>query len=177
MKDSSLHIEENEERQVFIKIYKENYQWLSHWLFKSLKSNVHLDDLVQETFLKLFISKNAHLIREPKAYLATTARRLFIDQTRHEIIERKYRDYLKESANEYFDHSPEDILCNLQLLDQVAMAMSELPERQRISFLLYYLEGMKQSDIAMRFNVSTRTIQNDLVKAMIRCHLCLQKDC
>ncbi|MBF7686536.1 sigma-70 family RNA polymerase sigma factor [Acinetobacter sp. B10A] len=176
MKNSSLHLEENDERQIFIKIYEENYQWLNRWLLKSLKSNLHLDDLVQDTFLKLFISKKAHLIREPKAYLATTARRLFIDRTRHEIIERKYRDYLQEYADEYIDYSPEEILCHLQLLDQVAMAISDLPERQRVSFLLYYLEGVKQSDIAVRFNVSTRTIQNDLVKAMVQCHLCIQQD-
>ncbi|MCH7337070.1 sigma-70 family RNA polymerase sigma factor [Acinetobacter sp. NIPH 2699] len=164
-----------ETHQSFKKIYEDNYQWLKSWLYRNCTSSVALEDLAQDTFLKLFISNKAHLIREPKAYLTTVARGLAIDQTRHEIIERKYLEYLQESLDGEVQYSPEQIMSCVQLLNSISVAISGLPERQRVSLLLYYLEGINQADIAKRFNVSIRTIQHDLVKAMVHCHVWIQQ--
>lgn len=176
MNNSSQPIDKDQLNQSFIKIYKDNYQWLTNWFFRNLKSNLHLEDLVQDTFLKVFTLQNAHLIREPKAYLATTARGILIDHTRHEIIERKYLEYLAENPSDDIQHSPEDILANLQILHRIAMSISELPERQRVSLLLYYLEGRTQLEIADQLGISPRTVQNDLAKAMVQCFIWIQKN-
>jgi RNA polymerase sigma-70 factor (ECF subfamily) len=166
----------NEAIQRFSQIYRENYAWLSRWLYRNLKASTNLEDLVQDTFLKLFVTNKAHLIREPKAYLATTARGLMIDQIRHSVIERKYLEYLALVQQDEVALSAEQVVASVELLERIAMAISDLPERQRISLLLYYLEGRKQDEIAQRFNVTTRTIQNDLVKAMVHCQQWIEKN-
>ncbi|AOA58541.1 RNA polymerase sigma factor [Acinetobacter larvae] len=164
-----------EEAQCFQHIYVNHYRWLCQWLYRHLKSQTHLEDLVQDTFLKLFISQKAHLICEPKAYLATTARGILIDHTRHEIIERQYLNFLSENQQHDVVNSPEQLFMYIELLQRLSHAIHDLAERQRMSLLLYYLEGRSQKYIAEHFAVSVRTTQYDLAKAMVHCHQWLQQ--
>ncbi|OEY97575.1 sigma-70 family RNA polymerase sigma factor [Acinetobacter qingfengensis] len=154
----------------FCQIYAENYNWLSQWLYRHLKSNIHLEDIVQDTFLKLFISNQAHLIREPRAYLATTARCIVVDQARHAIVEKKYLEHLQYLQQENVQSSPEQTIMIVELLQRITLAVSDLAERPRLCLLLYYLDGMSQEKIAQHLKVSRRTVQLDLVKAMVHCH-------
>ena len=97
MKEAHTFIQDHNE--CFSCLYAENYAWLSRWLYRHLTSTLYLEDILQDTFLKLFISKQAHQIREPKAYLASTARCIAIDKARREIIEKKYLEFLKDNPN------------------------------------------------------------------------------
>ncbi|MFU8925013.1 RNA polymerase sigma factor [Acinetobacter puyangensis] len=158
----------------FSRIYTENYHWLSQWLSRQLKNKANLEDIVQDTFLKLFTAKTAHLIKEPRAYLATTARCIFIDQVRHQVVEKRYLEYLQQNEQE-LQVSPEQTVMMLELLHRMTLAVSDLPERQRLCLLMYYLEGLAQEKIAEQLKVSRRTVQLDLVKAMVYCHQWMQQ--
>jgi RNA polymerase sigma factor (sigma-70 family) len=163
-------ISDEESNQQFCKIYAENYQWLSQWLARYLYSKHNLEDIVQDTFVKLFIAKTAHQIRQPKAYLASTARCIAMDQARHALVEQQYLQHLQHSTQDEANHSPEQQLIIIELLHRISLAVSDLPERARKCLLLYYLEGQSQPQIAQQLNISRRTVQLDLVKAMVHCH-------
>lgn len=176
MKHGTNTLEVNQNDQLFSQIYAENYAWLSNWLYRHLKSTTNLEDILQDTFFKLFLSNNVHLIREPKAYLASTARCLIINQTRHEMIEKQYLAFLAETQQNQLEHSPEQTLLVIELLHRISTALADLPERPRCALLLYYLEGKSQVEIAQQYQVTTRTIQNDLVKAVVHCHQYLHNE-
>lgn len=160
--------------QLFSKIYAENYAWLSRWLYRHLRSTTHLEDILQDTFVKLFVSRKVHLIQEPRAYLASTARCIAIDQARHEMVEKKYLEYLQDIQEDSLQDCPEQTLIIVELLHRITLAVSDLPERPRLCLLLYYLEGQTQANIAEQLNVSKRTVQLDLAKAIVHCHQWIQ---
>ncbi len=174
MKEAHTFIQDHNE--CFSCLYAENYAWLSRWLYRHLTSTLYLEDILQDTFLKLFISKQTHQIREPKAYLASTARCIAIDKARREIIEKKYLEFLKDNPNTTIQESPEQTLIVIELLQRITLAISDLPDRPRLCLLLYYMEGLKQADIAKQLNLTTRTVQHDLAKAMVHCHQWNQKN-
>jgi RNA polymerase sigma factor (sigma-70 family) len=51
-------------------------------------------------------------------------------------------------------------------LGEVSDALRELPDRTRAIFLLFRLEGMKQSELAALYGVSVSAVQKHILKAM-----------
>lgn len=155
----------------FDHFYRENYQWLYRWLLGTLRAHQYnLEDILQDTFLKIFIhGEVVKKIKEPRPYLATTAKHIILNQIRRRKIEEDYLKFLAEQE-ESVEHSPEELLIVCETLHIIATVLSQLPERQRMIMIMHYLQDVTQIDLAQQFNVSRKTIQKDLAKAIIFCH-------
>jgi DNA-directed RNA polymerase specialized sigma24 family protein len=96
-------------------LYRDHHGWLFGWLRKKLGCAHNAADLAQDTFLRIIASRDALLgVREPRAYLTTTAKRLLVDRARRRAIEQAYLDELAHLAESLPGHpSPEDILLTL----------------------------------------------------------------
>ncbi len=151
-------------------LYREHHFWLYQWLRKKLNSRDRAKDVVQDTFFKILKSKELLNIIEPKAFLCTTAKHIIIDQARREKIEHAYLQYSAQFAEDQFYPSPEDLISVIQTLDQVANALSQLEDRPRQILLMHYLDGISQIEIAKQMQLSIKTIQRDLIKALVYCH-------
>lgn len=128
-------------------------------------------DVTQDTFVRILsLRDNLCGIHNPRGFLATTARRLVIDRVRRDIIE---QSYLAEMAalgwEETTQASPEQIWQAIQALDDICRVLEQVPERARKVFLLHYLEGMKQQTIADQFQITARTVRNDLALVLVSC--------
>lgn len=161
--------------QYIVELYKENYGWLYGWLYKKLGSVENAEDVLQDTFTKLIKSKDLLKIQQPKAYLTTAAKRILIDRSRHHKIEQSYLAYL-EQQNLCHEISPEQIVVAIDVLDHLAKVLNDLPTRVQQSFLWHYIDDIPLIEIAERLTVSSRTIHNDLVKALTHCYMVLSLD-
>ena len=109
-------------------------------------------------------------MREPRAFLSTTARRLIIDQARRKKIENAYLSQLALTAEALEGHqSAEDIIATLEALEQIAFILEGLPEKTRQAFVLYYLDGLNQADIGRQLGLSDRTVRKYLIQALLHC--------
>ncbi|PCJ30236.1 MAG: RNA polymerase subunit sigma, partial [Gammaproteobacteria bacterium] len=45
----------------------------------------------------------------------------------------------------------------------------QLPEKSQQTFLLYYLDGLSQVEIAKQLGVTARTVRSHLVKVLVHC--------
>ena len=150
-------------------LYGDHHGWLLRWLHRRLGCPQNAADLAHDTFLRILGSRDALLgLKEPRAFLTTTARRLVIDQARRQRIERAYLDALAGLAADVFP-SPEEIRATVEALEQVGQALAGVPAKPREAFLLHYLEGLSQAEIAERLAVSTRMVRKYLVQALVRC--------
>lgn len=152
-------------------LYGEHHGWLFGWLRRRLGSTDNAADLAQDTFMRIIGSRDVLLgMREPRAFLTTTAQRLIIDQARRRAIEDAYLRELS-LATEHFDGapSPEQLLQTLQALTQIEMALEGLSAKARQAFLLHYLDGETQAAIAVQIGVSTRMVHKYLVQALLHC--------
>ena len=127
-----------------------------------------LPSLSKTAILAFLLNKSSTAFGDPDC--------IAIDKARREIIEKKYLEFLKDNPNTTIQESPEQTLIVIELLQRITLAISDLPDRPRLCLLLYYIEGLKQADIAKQLNLTTRTVQHDLAKAMVHCHQWIQKN-
>lgn len=152
-------------------LYRENHDWLLNWLIKKLNCPHYAADIVHDTFTRVLTLSQMFDLQEPRAYLATTAKHLIIDQSRRRLIEQAYMAELARAA-EAMSHvpSPEQILSVVQTLERISVALEELDEKPQQAFLLHYLEGQTQTAIASQLGVSDRMIRKYLVQALMHCY-------
>ncbi|KQB55416.1 RNA polymerase subunit sigma [Pseudomonas endophytica] len=152
-------------------LYCEHHGWLLGWLRRKLGCAQNAADLAQDTFARILNARESvATLREPRAFLSTTARRLIIDQARRKHIENAYLQELALTAEalEGFQ-SPEQILCTLEALEHIAFMLEGMHDNVRQSFVLYYLDGLTQSQIARQLGLSDRTVRKYLIQALLHC--------
>ena len=152
-------------------LYCEHHGWLLGWLRRKLGCAQNAADVAQDTFARILNARESVAsLREPRAFLSTTARRLIIDQARRKQIENAYLQELLLTVDllEGFQ-SPEQILCTLEALEQIAFVLEGMPPKARQAFVLYYLDGVTQHAIARQLQVSDRTVRNYLIQALVHC--------
>jgi RNA polymerase sigma factor (sigma-70 family) len=155
-------------------LYADHHGWLHGWLRRKLGCAHHASDVAHDTFMRLINSRDALLgMREPRAYLTTTAQRLLIDEVRHKRLEHAYLEALALSCGDRHHPSPEQTLVAVQSLQQIADALAAVSVKAREAFLLHYLEGLTHDQVAVRLGVSARMVRNYLVRALTECHLAL----
>lgn len=152
-------------------LYCEHHGWLFGWLRRKLGCAQNAADLAQDTFTRILNARESvATLREPRAFLSTTARRLIIDQVRRKQIENAYLQELALTAQalEGFQ-SPEQILTTLEALEHIAFILEGMQDKVRQAFVLYYLDGLKQSEIARQLALSDRTVRKYLIQALLHC--------
>jgi len=152
-------------------LYCEHHGWLFGWLRRKLGCAQNAADLAQDTFTRILNARESvATLREPRAFLSTTARRLIIDQVRRKQIENAYLQELALTAEalEGFQ-SPEQILTTLEALEQIAFILEGMQDKARQAFVLYYLDGLTQSEIAPQLELSDRTVRKYLIQALLHC--------
>ncbi len=154
-------------------LYSDHHSWLFGWLRKKLSCPHDAADVAHDTFVRILASRDALAgVREPRAYLTTTAKRLIIDRARRHKLEQAYLAELEQAAAslEGFP-SPEQTVAALQALAQISAALDGLPPKPREAFLMHYLDGQTHASIAAHLGVSTRMIHKYLVQALAHCAL------
>ncbi|MDP9507498.1 sigma-70 family RNA polymerase sigma factor [Pseudomonas protegens] len=151
-------------------LYEGHHGWLLGWLRRRLHCPHNAADLAQDTFIRVLAARTYVAPCEPRAFLATVARRLMIDSSRRKRLEQAYREELEQWACGLEQvPSPEQILHAVQVLEGIDRALARMKPRVREAFILRYMDGFNQSEIATRLGVSLRTIQFDLVLALEAC--------
>lgn len=156
-------------------LYCDHHGWLFAWLRRKLGCGHQAADVAQDTFVRILGSRDALLgLREPRAYLVTTAKRLMIDQARRELIEKAYLQELAQACDQAA-HAPsaQDVMETVQALMQIEAALAGLSDRARQAFLLCYLEGHTHVSAAQQLGVSSKMVQKYLIQALAHCHAAL----
>nr|WP_307985996.1 RNA polymerase sigma-70 factor [uncultured Prevotella sp.] len=130
------------------------------------------DDVVQEVFLELWNRMESLDTDEPPIesylYKTTYSRALnYLKRYRkvdtsviEDINELRMACFLSPMGNGEKDMENED------LRKRINQAIGELPDKCREIFVLSYLKDMKNSEIAQMLNVSVRTVEAHIYKAL-----------
>lgn len=126
------------------------------------------EDLVQEAFVRLltYIDKGEQVL-EPEAFVARAALNLSVDRSRRERAHLYERRAVEELALPALTPNPEEQAQSHQCLQQAQELLdAKLGERARRVFFLHCLEGLTYDEIAKQINMSRRTVEKDLAKAI-----------
>ena len=129
-----------------------------------------IDDVVQESYLRLLRVKAAQPIRSVRAFLFTVARRLALDTLRHEraspIIDVGDFSSLRV-IDDQVDVAAE--VARRERIEIFADAIADLPTRCRDVFILHKIKGHSRRETAARLGLAEKTVEVQTAKAMRRC--------
>lgn len=149
-------------------LYSDHHRWLRAWLYRRLNCPDDAADLARDTFVRAMGSSALPALEEPRAFLATVARRLLSNLFRRRALEQAYLEALGRLP-ECCMPSVEDVLLVREALAQIDRLLDGLPTRARHAFILHRLEGMSQPMIATQLGVSLATVERDLRRAFLHC--------
>ncbi|MBI5766479.1 MAG: RNA polymerase sigma factor [Verrucomicrobia bacterium] len=142
---------------------------LRSYLRGSFPSVPDVEDLVQESYLRVWKTCTARPIQSAKSFLFAVARHLAIDTLRREIASPVSR--LPDDAPlSVLDDSPgvAEVACTREEIALLAQALLDLPPRCREVMLLRQIEGVPQKEIARRLGLSELTVQTHVVNGLHR---------
>jgi RNA polymerase sigma-70 factor (ECF subfamily) len=151
----------------FDQVYELYSHKLFSFVFKILKNDVEVDDIVQEVFVKIWESR--HKLEDYKllnSYIFTIAYNNSIDLIRKRINNNKYLEYLKNSASINLTPSVITQIEFNELSSQVEKLIANLPVRQKQVYLLHREEGLTYPEIAEQLGISKNTVEIHMVKAL-----------
>lgn len=152
------------------KVYKEYAPMLMRFAIKFV-SSFYAEDIVHDVFLKLW-DRQIFFLPEAdiKKVLYVAVRNACIDQLRKVNLEQEYVDkraiQLRLDELDFYEASDE-LFMRKDLLDLLQKKIDELPERSQEIFRMSYFDGLKAAEIAGRLDISVRTVENQLYRALI----------
>lgn len=148
-----------------------HYEPLCSFALQFVSSPDAARDVVQEIFVRVWEQRVSLAGCENlRAYLFTAVRNRCFKALRHgsvvrRSVERWQRDGASPGAAER-PPSPEDQLEAAELASDLNAVLAELPERAREAFLLHRRQGLAYTEIAEVMDVSVRTVENHIARAL-----------
>lgn len=130
-------------------------------------------DVVQDVFVELWRRKDTMQIGDQiQAFLYRAVYTRSLNVLKHRNVKNEYEAIVSEISRkraEYYQPDSNDVVKRIEdveLRNELIKAMNELPDKCRMVFKLSYLHGMKNKDIAETMDVSLRTVEAHMYKAL-----------
>ena len=150
----------------FDEVFRLYYSHLCNFAFQFLKEKEAAEEIVQEMFFKLWEKHIELEIHSSfKNYLFQTVRNRCLNQIKHLVTKEKYKVYNQEQIS-LQENTVTDTAVQNELANQIQVSINTLPtERQKI-FKMSRNEGLKYKEIAVALNISIKTVEAQMGKAL-----------
>ncbi|RYY52627.1 MAG: RNA polymerase sigma-70 factor [Chitinophagaceae bacterium] len=150
----------------FAELYNRFWKKLLVVAMNRLGSMDEAEEVVQEVFYNLWKRRTSlTLVASPATYLATAVK--------YEIINRlakiqRSAEYKRHAArhNQSTDNSTQESVGSREVRVIIADTVKALPEKCRIVYQLSRENGYTQNQIADKLNISSKTVESHLARAM-----------
>ena len=128
-----------------------------------------IDDVVQESYLRIWKARAAQPVRSAKSFLFTVARHLALD-----LMRRSLRSPIVAvadlSALDIADDQPDvrDAAVTQEKLVLLAQAVATLPPRCREVVVLCKIRGLTHREAATRLGLSEKTVDEQILRGLKR---------
>jgi RNA polymerase sigma-70 factor (family 1) len=126
------------------------------------------EDIIQEAFLRLWISRDKlDTIEHPRSWLLRIVFYQSFTYLRRQAVHHKAMDVMahRQEAAEAAG-SPEEALAYTHIVKQVGEAVQQLPPQARRIYLLSREKGLRIPEIARELALSPHTVKNSLVRSL-----------
>jgi RNA polymerase sigma-19 factor, ECF subfamily len=164
-----------DDEKAFEKLYNLLFSPVYFFAKKMMDGGVEADDITVDAFYKLWKleSKNFSGVEKIKTFLQVTVRNAALN-------ERRNKDLRKEKAKIVFlaQHMVDETMhadITAELLSLVLREIEKLPPKAKKIFRLFYIEGIKEKQIARDLQISENTVRNHKAKALAFLRLSCRK--
>lgn len=157
----------------FVLIYQKYSEKLFGYTFVLLKNKEEAEEVVQETFVKLWEKRSEILINSSLgAYLFKMSKNIILNRIREKFYFSVAAEWIKEERD-VMENSTEETIDTNELQNILNEIISRLPAKRKEVFLLSRVENMTYKEIAAYLNISENTVDTQIRKSLefIRQHL------
>jgi RNA polymerase sigma-70 factor (ECF subfamily) len=152
------------DEKVFDELFRTHSKDLYNFLYYKYGEDNNPADLVQEAFIKLWNNCMKVIPEKARSFLFTVASNQVLNEISKKKTALKYR---KEEAHpDYSQESPEYVMEENEYMDQLQNAIEDLPEGQRVAFLLNRIEDKKHKEIAEILGISRKAVEKRIYTAL-----------
>lgn len=150
----------------FRTVYDQYHKKIYTFSLRLLKSKQMAEEVVQESFLKIWMMGDAlNKISNIEAYLVTLARNRSLDALRKQQRESKAGFTNSNLWTEEHNETEEAILLN-DTRGLLQSGIELLPPQQKLIYQLCHQEGLKYEEAAEKLNLSPLTIKTHMQHAL-----------
>jgi RNA polymerase sigma-70 factor (family 1) len=150
----------------FERVFKTHFNSLYNYAYTILRNESTAEEVVQQVFFKIW-EKRESLPDETllKAYLYRAVHNESLNAIKRQKVRSGYQMYAVSSTEQAFDNASGKVHM-AELQQELHKAMNELPEQCRTIFQMSRFEEMKYKEIADELNISPKTVENQMGKAL-----------
>lgn len=151
-------------------LFKTHYEALVKFVYKYLNDLEESEEIVQDTLWER--SESIEIQSSIKSYLYQAARNKSLNSIKHNKVKQKHVDSVKNSN---FNFTEDKHMELNELQTKINEALDVLPPRCRQVFELSRFEEKKYREIAEELNISIKTVENHMGKALGLLHTSLKE--
>lgn len=146
-------------------LFREHYALVCQSVLRIIPDENTAEDIAQEVFLDIWRKRRELDIHSSfKAYLRRAAANKSLNFLRDQKIRWKDEEWMPEAEAQLLP--PTDALESEDLQREIDLAIDRLPDRCRVVFVLSRFEEMSYDEIARELNISVKTVENQISKAL-----------
>jgi len=154
------------DKTAFSFIFTSYYSDLVYFANTFLHNAESAEEIVQQIFVELWVDhENISINKSFKSYLLKSVQNKCFDFMRHISIKNKHFSFMMKNRV-LFENETENYILWSELEERVSVALDEMPPDLSESFKMNRFQNLKYHEIAAELNVSVRTIEVRVSKAL-----------
>ncbi len=161
-----LRVREDDDDRAFAELYTRYYRKVLNFFYGMGRDVQAADDLCQETFLRIWKLRRRYGATGSFAgYLFTFARNIWLERCRE--LGRRRKLGMRQETDEFWDRlagpardHPDEVAARAELGDRIFDAVEQLPEEQRMVFVLRSVKGLSTDEIAVIMRCPANTVRS-----------------
>ncbi len=162
--DELLELLARSDEHAFTEIYNRFWKKLFAISYNRVNEYELAEDIVHDAFASLWANRSKVKIDSLENYLATATKYIVLSKIKKKEQERIYNSSHHQAP--VVELYVENSLHFKRILEVVNLEIEKLPEKCRLIFKYSRNEGMPVKQIASELNISPKTVENQLNKAL-----------
>lgn len=140
----------------FEQLFDQYYESIKNFVYFKTGNTAVSEDIVQESFIKLWERKSEIKLETVSSLLYTIASNLAKNHIKHQHV---VLNFVNKKAVHHLSETPQQVLEQQEFNAKLQAAIGSLSEAHRTTFLMNRIEQITYVDIAERLNISVKTVE------------------
>lgn len=147
-------------------LFKSYYQPLCQYAHSFLRDKDEAEEVVQSAFINIWDKREGISIQTSiKSYLYRMVRNACLNVIKHRRVIKEHEAHETALGEPVYEGATQGVMAT-ELERKITLALKELPEQCRLVFQLSRFEELKYAEIADQLNISVKTVENHMGKAL-----------